>query len=303
MSSHYSVHTIDLEFLGNSNNTSAYLVESNDGVILVETGPHSTFPTLKRKIEEIGFKVEDIKHVLLTHIHLDHAGAAWCFADLGATIYLHPKGYNHMHDPTRLLASAKMIYKEMMDQLWGTLNPIAAEQLVQIEHNQELSINGLDIKALHTPGHAKHHIAWRINDVIFVGDVAGVCINNGPIVPPCPPPDINVEDWNNSIVILSEEKDVLGYYLTHFGYIEDVEAHLVQLKNAIDQYASFIEPHAISGKTMKEILPDFRNFVNTYLTDNGLDAADAMAYEAANPPDMSATGLLRYWTKKIEASS
>ena len=296
----YTVHTVDLKFLGHDNGIAAFIVETSAGIILVETGPHSTFPVLKEAIKEIGYRVEDIKHVLLTHIHLDHAGAAWCFAELGATVYLHPKGYRHMHQPERLLASAKMIYKENMDRLWGTLKPIPAEQLVIVENNETLDLLGLNIKALHTPGHAKHHIAWKVNDVIFAGDVAGVIINQGPVIPPCPPPDINIEDWNQSITALRAEKDVLGYYLTHFGYITDTEVHLQKLEKSLKHYSEFMEPHAQAGKTVEEVLPAFRNFVHNYLIENGLNEDDAKAYEAANPSDMSATGLLRYWHKRFD---
>jgi len=295
----YTVHTIDLNFLGHDNGIAAFLVETEDGILLVETGPHSTFPILKQAIEDAGHAVEDIKHVLLTHIHLDHGGAAWCFAELGATIYLHPKGYHHMHQPERLLASAKMIYKENMDRLWGTLKPIPAEQLVIVEDEENINFLGLNIKVLHTPGHAKHHIAWRINDVIFTGDVAGVSINHGPVIPPCPPPDINIEDWNQSIAKLRAEKDVLGYYLTHFGYITDTESHLRKLEKSLKHYAGFMEPHAKAGKSVADVLPEFQAFVKAYLIDNGLEESDANAYEAANPSDMSATGLLRYWNKKL----
>ncbi|MFT6807324.1 MAG: glyoxylase-like metal-dependent hydrolase (beta-lactamase superfamily II) [Saprospiraceae bacterium] len=294
----YTVHTIDLNFLGHENGIAAFLVETSEGTMLVETGPHSTFPVLKSAIEAAGHAIEDIKHVLLTHIHLDHGGAAWCFAELGATVYLHPKGYRHMHQPERLLASAKMIYKENMDRLWGTLKPIPAEQLVVVEDQETLNLLGLNIKALHTPGHAKHHIAWRINDVIFTGDVAGVSINQGPVIPPCPPPDINIEDWNLSIATLRAEKDILGYYLTHFGYITDTEAHLQKLEKSLKHYSEFMKPYAEAQKTVEEVLPEFQEFVRSYLLENGLNESDTDAYQAANPADMSATGLLRYWHKK-----
>lgn len=299
----YSVHTIDLEFLGYSSGIAAFVVETSQGVLLVETGPHSTYPVLKRGIEEAGFQIDDISHVLLTHIHLDHAGAAWCLAELGATIYLHPMGYRHMHQPERLLASAKMIYQDQMDRLWGTLQPISAHQLVQVEHNARLDLLGLNITALHTPGHAKHHIAWHINDVIFTGDVAGVCINDGPVIPPCPPPDIDIEAWMSSIQLLRSRDEVLGYYLTHFGFVEDIHEHLRQLEKSINAYAQFIKPYAEANKTTQEVVPDFQHFVKDYLIAHGLKEADAAAYEAANPSYMSVAGLLRYWDLKSQSSS
>ena len=112
------IHVIDLKFKGEDNGIASFLVETALGPVLIETGPHSTLDTLESGIKKLGYQLTDVKHVLITHIHLDHAGAAWCFAEHGSTIYLHPRGYRHMHDPTRLLASAKMIYKDEMESLW-----------------------------------------------------------------------------------------------------------------------------------------------------------------------------------------
>ena len=292
------IHTIDLGFLGKKSGIAAFLVELEQGPILVETGPHSTLPRLEKGINDAGFQLDDIKHVLITHIHLDHAGAAWCFAEKGATIYLHPKGYRHMHDPGKLLASAKMIYKEKMDMLWGSLKPINESQLIIVEHLESVNIGSSTFIAHHTPGHAQHHIAWQMDDVVFTGDVAGVSINNGPVIPPCPPPDINRELWLSSIDHLLTLTDVKQYYLTHFGLIENIEKHMAKLRSAIEAYTDFMKPFAEADKSPAETLPEFRTFVKSYLMDNGLNQKDADAYEAANPLDMSAAGLLRYWKKK-----
>jgi len=267
------IHVIDLEFQGHKNGIAAFLIESSDGPILVETGPHSSLKTLEQAVNKLDYKLSDIKHVFITHIHLDHAGAAWCFADLGAKVYLHPVGYKHMHDPSRLLASAKMIYKDNMDRLWGTLKPISQDLLITVDHLSSVEVGGLRFVAHHTPGHAKHHIAWQVDDVIFTGDVAGVSINDGPVIPPCPPPDIDREAWMTSIDHLLSVDDITTYYLTHFGKVTNVGC-------------------------ADEVLPEFRIFVQQYLISEGLSQDDAAAYEAANPSDMSATGLMRYWAKR-----
>ena len=300
MDARYTVHTIDLDFLGQKNGIASFLVETPDGPILVESGPHSTLPTLLKGIETLGYKKEDIQHVFLTHIHLDHAGAAWCFAEYGAQIYLHPLGYRHMNTPEKLLASAKMIYKEAMDMLWGTLQPIPAGQLTTADHGQSISIGNTIFTAWHTPGHAKHHIAWQLADNLFTGDVGGVSINHGPVIPPCPPPDINIEDWEKSIQLIEELSGINQFYLTHFGKISDTTDHLKKLRVAIRDYSQFLLPFHKKGLTVQDALPDFREFVQAYLTDHGMAPSDAMAYEAANPSDMSVTGLMRYWDKKSE---
>ena len=297
----HTIHTIDLKFLGHANGICAYLVETSIGPILIETGPHSTLETLEAGIREIGYAKEDIQHVFITHIHLDHAGAAWCFAEHGAKVYLHPFGYRHMHDPSKLLASAKMIYQDKMDFLWGTLKPIPADQLIEVGHGDQVKIDDFVVSAWHTPGHAKHHIAWLIGKDLFTGDVGGVCINDGPVIPPCPPPDINFEDWESSIEVIEELEDVEAFYLTHFGKVTDIDRHLELLREGLKAYSSFAQPYPDQGMSAADMLPEFRDFVSEYLTGHGMAPSDSMAYEGANPSDMSAAGLLRYWKKKSQS--
>lgn len=295
-----TIHTIDLHFQGQANSIAAFLVESEHGYILVETGPHSTFDHLCQQLWFLGADPADIEHVLVTHIHLDHAGAAWAFAEMGARVYLHPLGYRHMHDPSKLLASAKMIYKDMMDQLWGTLKPISEENLQIVEDGESIRIDDLEFTAHHTPGHAKHHIAWQLDDAVFTGDVAGIRIHGGPIIPPCPPPDIHIEDWNNSITKLLKLSGVKTYYLTHFGPAGKVQDHMTKLRQALRTYSDFVYPYYKSGTSVDELAPDFAEFATNYLVSNGMKADDAKQYELANPSYMSVAGLLRYWKKREE---
>ena len=296
----FDVHTIDLNFLGQKHGIAAFLVETSEGPILVETGPHSTLPILQAALQSYGYALEDITKVFLTHIHLDHAGAAWCFADTGATIYVHPKGYKHLHDPKRLLSSAQRIYGEMMDTLWGTLRPIPSDQLVATNHLESISLGDQYMISHHTPGHAIHHISWQLGSVLFTGDVAGVCIDGGPVIPPCPPPDIHREDWLSSIDLIASLSEVNTYFLTHFGQVSASSDHLDRLKNSLESYMSFVKPHAYAGRSAEEILPAFTTFVKEHLIDQGLDPATAQAYEAANPSSMSIYGLMRYWQKRID---
>ncbi|MGI9545489.1 MAG: MBL fold metallo-hydrolase, partial [Cyclobacteriaceae bacterium] len=125
-------HIIDLHFLGYPKVIAAFLVETEDGPVLIETGPYSTYPTLEKGVNRIGYSIKDIKHVLLTHIHLDHAGAAWKLAENGANIYVHPVGMAHLAYPSKLMDSAKRIYKEDMDRLWGDMQAIPQSQLHEV---------------------------------------------------------------------------------------------------------------------------------------------------------------------------
>ncbi len=289
---------MDLHFKGKKNGIASFLVETGEGPVLVETGPHSTYTRLSKEILRLGYSAEAVKHVFLTHIHLDHAGAAWCFAEHGAQIYVHPLGYKHLHDPSRLLASAIRIYGDEMDRLWGTLKPIASNLLSQVGHKETLHIGNTAFKAWHTPGHAKHHIAWQVDDALFTGDVAGVSIHNGPVIPPCPPPDIDIELWKKSLALIANLKNVNTYYLTHFGPVTNLNTHRRNLESALDTYASFIYPYYKSGKTYDDIVPQFGKFVQEFLVEGGMHPQDAASYEAANPSNMSVSGLLRYWSLK-----
>lgn len=293
------VKIIDLEFLGHKKTIASFLIKTDDGPILIETGPHSTLPILKKGIEEAGFAFEDVKHVFLSHIHLDHAGCAWAFAEHGAKIYLHPFGQKHMANPEKLLASAKRIYQDQMDRLWGTLKPIPKEQLITVEDNEVVKIGKTRLRALFTPGHAVHHIAWQMGKHLFAGDVAGVRIDTGIVVPPCPPPDINIEDWNASIRrILNKRFDSL--YLTHFGKIDNVKEHLKELRGRLTNWANWIKPYYDNGTDQKEVLPDFQDYVKMQLEAGGADEVLLARYEGANPSWMSVAGLYRYWRKKNE---
>lgn len=296
------IHVLDLQFLGKELAIFSFLIESSEGPILVETGPHSSHESLVHQINKCGYAKEEVKHVFITHIHLDHAGGAWCFSEHGAKIYLHPFGYKHMHDPSKLLASAKMIYKEMMDTLWGTLKPIPAELLQVVGDSEEIKVGQHTFKAIHSPGHAKHHIAWQLGKNLFTGDVAGVRIKKGAIVPPCPPPDINIEDWIHSIDKILAIAEIETYYLTHGADITDCKDHMHRLKEILHLYAEFIKPYYDKKSSTEEIMEPFQKFVTANLIEQGMTQETAAAYEAANPAYMSVAGLLRYWKKKEEAT-
>jgi len=296
------IHTLDLKFLREKNTIASYLIETEKGPVLIETGPHSTYPQLKSEIQKAGFEPEDIKHVFLTHIHLDHAGAAWVFAEHGANIYVHPKGARHLASPEKLMSSAKRIYLDKMDMLWGQMNPIPENQVIPVEDNIELTFGSTTIKGWYTPGHAVHHIAWQMGEKLFAGDVAGCRINKGIVVPPCPPPDINIEDWESSIQLI-RKMNIKEIYLTHYGKIEDIDAHLSELEKRLRGWANWMKPHFDKGTSPQEITPLFTAFAAQELRDFGIDEEGVRQYEAANPSWMSVAGLLRYWKKKTQTES
>ena len=291
------MHTLDLHFQDYEHAIASFLIETEEGPVLIESGPYSTFERLAKSLASHGYQTSDVKHVLLSHIHFDHAGAAWAFAKEGATIYLHPFGHNHMHDPSKLVASATMIYGDQMDTLWGKMEGIPKENLKVMDHEEVLSIGGQTFQALHTPGHAKHHIAWQWNDTIFTGDVAGVKIEGGPVVPPCPPPDINIEDWLQSIdLILS--KNPKNLILTHFGAEENPATHMQELKEILNDWAQWMKAKWEAGMSNEDITPQFMAYTSNQLKSRGVSEMGINQYEAANPSWMSVAGLVRYWKKK-----
>ncbi|MCO5234108.1 MAG: MBL fold metallo-hydrolase [Chitinophagales bacterium] len=299
MDANNGIYILDLNFLNEPFAIASFLIESEDGLILIESGPESTFSHLQQAIEYQGFDWRDVKHVLLTHIHFDHAGAAWKFALNGAKIYVHPIGLPHLNQPERLWNSAKMIYKENMDTLWGRMEAIEAEYLIPADDGDVIKIGGLEFKVLYTPGHAVHHNAYELNGAVFTGDVAGVKINNGPVVPPCPPPDIHIEGWKKSIQKIRDVQPRL-LYLTHFGIIDEPDKHFDELEKILDDWASWIKPFFDAGISAEEILPQFIAYSQSQLLDGGVSKKDLQHYEYANPSFMSVYGLLRYWKLKTE---
>jgi glyoxylase-like metal-dependent hydrolase (beta-lactamase superfamily II) len=294
------IHTLDLGFLNLENAIAVFVVEGPQGLALIEAGPASTLPHLETALGQNGWQMADFQHVFLSHIHFDHAGAAWAFAEKGARIYVHPKGLPHLAAPEKLYNSARQIYGDQMDVLWGEMRPISEHLLTAPEHGSVTDACGLHFTAWYTPGHAVHHIAWEVADgderVLFTGDVAGVKIGSGPVMPPCPPPDIHVEDWQASIRLM-RELPVETMYLTHFGKITDKQNHLSQLEERLLSWAEWMRPYAEKSEDPSSLVPDFQAFVQKQLLNAGVAEADLNRYEAANPAFMSVAGLMRYWKK------
>jgi glyoxylase-like metal-dependent hydrolase (beta-lactamase superfamily II) len=295
------IHILDLNFLGNAQTIAAFLIVNGEDIALIETGPYSTYGNLRTEIERVGVKIEDIKHVFLSHIHFDHAGAAWAFAQKGAKIYVHPFGAKHLANPGKLYESARQIYREQMDILWGEMQDIPQEQIQEAMHEQVFAIGSLSLKAWHTPGHAVHHIAWQYGDSIFTGDVAGVHIGQGPVIAPLPPPDIDLEEWQKSINLL-RQINPRRFYLTHFGEVSQITKHLEKLEYNIYSQANMIKDMWLAGKSIEEMIKPFEDFCIEELKKEGVMASDIAKYQGANPAFMSVAGLVRYWKKKLASN-
>lgn len=292
-----TVHTLDLHFLEEESSIASFLIETTEGLVLIESGPETTFHVLTDEIKKLGFDWKEIKHLLLTHIHFDHAGAAWKFAQNGTKVHVHPFGLPHLQNPEKLWNSAAMIYGDDMNRLWGKMESIDSELLIPADEGDVITVGDAVFHVHYTPGHAVHHNAYQFNKIIFTGDVAGVKIGEGPVVPPCPPPDINIGLWKDSILKLKQlNPDYL--YLTHFGKIENPQEHLNELEIILDDWANWMKPHFDANRNPDEITPEFMEYTKTQLLQAGVSEADIQKYEYANPSWMSVTGLLRYWKLK-----
>ncbi len=280
----------------------AFLVRTSAGPVLVETGPESLWDHLEAAVHAEGFALEDIRHVLVTHIHLDHAGAAWRLARHGARIHVHPAGAPHLQDPTKLLKSATRIYGDAMDRLWGRLEPIPADRLVPVADGETVRIGEAAFQALHTPGHAVHHITWRLDDGLFTGDVGGIRIGSGPAIPPFPPPDIDLAAWLLSIGRMREARP-RTVFPTHFGIKRDGAAHLDSLEENLHRIAGWVRDRATPGASEEALVPPFQAFMHDLLAGHGLTEAEIQDYEIADPAFMSVHGLVRYWRKQKPGAS
>ncbi len=293
------INILDIHFLGETHVIANYLIESNDGLILIETGPETAFNHLKKAIREAGFNWKDVKHVLLTHIHFDHAGAAWKFAKNGAQIYVHPIGLPHLNAPEKLWNSAKRIYKDDMERLWGEMKPIDESLLIPVDDGAVLHLGNVEFKVHYTPGHAIHHNTYQLGEILFTGDVAGVKINNGPVVPPCPPPDIHIENWKRSIQKL-RALNPTRLYLAHYGAVDHPKTHLTNLVSILDDWKNWIKPYYDKSIPHEDIVPKFVEYTQNQLKNKNVSEENIERYEKGNPSYMSVTGLLRYWKLKEE---
>lgn len=294
------IHVLDLNFQGLKEITAVYLIVGPEGPILIETGPGSTLNTLLRQIRQRGFEPEQIKHVLVTHIHLDHAGAAGWWAQQGAQIYVHSFGARHLIAPEKLLASAQRIYGDKMDTLWGEMLPAPAEKVTEVFDNDILEVAGLRIQALETPGHARHHHVFVLGDVAFTGDAAAARLPgwNFPDVP-APPPEFDLEVWETTLDRLLAQ-NFRQIYPTHFGLVDDVTNHLQMVKRLVRETAVFIHTQMQAGLSRDEIVTVYKNWFADRARQAGLGEEAIAHYAAANPLYMSVDGVMRYWQKQAQ---
>jgi glyoxylase-like metal-dependent hydrolase (beta-lactamase superfamily II) len=292
------IHVLDTQHLGRRGIIASTLLESDEGPVLFDTGPESTFKNLENELHNFGFVPGDVRHVFLSHIHFDHAGAAWRFAELGATIYVHPRGAPHLIDPAKLVASATRLYGDEMERLWGTIAAIAPERVRVLENNDVVQVESFDIRAIATPGHASHHHIYHWDDIVFGGDVAGVRLGGGPPAPPFVPPELDIEAWRESIAKIRALNSA-KLYLPHFGLVTgDIPAHLDALAERVIRWSIWFRDRIRAGDDEQKMTPAFADHVATELRTLGVTETAVADYEHADPSFMAVSAALRYWRKR-----
>lgn len=289
--------TIDLNFQNKTQAIASYLIRHDDGAILVESGPASTLPALEAALAKEGLSPRHITHVLLTHIHLDHAGAAGWLSRQGAEIYVHPNGAPHLLNPEKLIASAARIYGDRMDTLWGEVLPVVQSQLKIPNDAEEIVIGRLRFLPVNTPGHAEHHFVYLFEDVCFSGDVGGVRIPGYAYLrAPMPPPELHFGRWRESLARLRSLK-FARIAPTHFGVFDDPAWQIDELDKTLAATEKWLEGVMASGPSIEELRGHFTDWMNNEAKEKGLSEDVLRAYSLSNPVGMSADGLMRYWKK------
>ena len=300
------VQTLDLNFRGLTEAIAAYLIPHPGGAILIESGPGSTISALQSGLKKNGFNASDVTDVLLTHIHLDHAGASGWLAQQGARIHVHPAGASHLLNPEKLVNSATRIYGDWMQILWGDFLPLPEDRLSVVQDGDQIDIDGLHFTAIDTPGHANHHLAYIFVGICFSGDIGGVRMRGAKQIRlPMPPPDLNLETWFLSINKLkSAHDDGLFQYIapTHFGIFDNVGWHLETLLNTLQEINGFIWQVMPTNPTVEELNNQFITWTQERTNAAGIEAQTQDRMEVANPSWMTAQGIYRYWHKVINPS-
>ncbi|MGE0703905.1 MAG: MBL fold metallo-hydrolase [Vicinamibacterales bacterium] len=293
---------VDLDFLERQRVIATAVLHGRDGVALVDPGPTSTLPTLRRKLHDAGIELAEVSSILLTHIHLDHAGVC---GDLvselpGVRVFVHERGAPHMVDPSKLIASASRLYGDAnMERLWGSIRPVPEQALVVLRGGEAIEAGGQHLDVEYTPGHASHHVSYfnRSTAVAFVGDTAGVRLADaGQVLPPTPPPDIDLDAWTSSLDLI-EHREPGTLFLTHFGPYSAPAGHIAELRQRLRQVADMAKASLEREGTDDERERWFTGEVRKEMLQHTGGIAPE-SYEAAARLDLNWRGLARYWRKR-----
>jgi len=292
---------LDVNFCGVPGVIASAVLHGPGGVAIVDPGPSSTLPALRAGLERAGIAIADVRSLLLTHIHLDHAGATGTLVreNPALRVYVHEKGAPHMVDPAKLIASASRLWGDAMDRLWGEMRPVPAGCLTILRGGERIAAAGRDLYVAYTPGHASHHVSFFSGDtgIAFVGDTAGVRLQAGRfILPPTPPPEIDLEAWRDGFARINAwHPETL--FLTHFGPFAPVGPHMTEMMDHLDLTSGLAKASLARPGSDEDREAWFSDEIRRELR-RRMTESEAQAYEIAGRFDLNWRGLARYWRKR-----
>ena len=296
---------LDDNWMGQKRSIATALLESDGHRALVDPGPGSTLGTLREQLRSLGLSVGDVDALLLTHIHLDHAGASGALVreNPRLAVYVHRVGAPHMADPSKLVASARRLWPDDLERLFGEPLPVPVENLHILEGGETLAVGGRRIEVVYTPGHASHHVSYfeNLEGVAFVGDTAGVRIaGHSYVMPATPPPDIDLEIWDRSFEAVLERKPT-RLFLTHFGYSDEPREHLALFRERLRGWAAatdkILRGAESEAAAMDGFIATMRKEIAQYLP-----AEEVEHYVFSAGLNLSFLGLARYLRKRAQAA-
>ncbi|MGE0862495.1 MAG: MBL fold metallo-hydrolase [Vicinamibacterales bacterium] len=291
---------IDLQFRGSDRVIATAVLTGPDGVTLVDPGPSSCLPALEDGLRQRGLSLRDVRTLLLTHIHLDHAGAAGTIVERvpAIQVHVHERGAPHMIDPERLLASATRLYGDQMDSLWGAFLPVPAANVHALTGGERIAAAGTSLRVAYTPGHAKHHVSYldETTGMAYVGDTGGIRVSGDYLIAPTPPPDIDLAAWQGSLDLIAAWQPV-ALFLTHFGAVTGARAHLMRFRETLIQQAEAVRQSLTAGDTDEQRTQAFVEQMRRDVR-KAMPEHEARATELAAPFDQLWQGLARYWSKQ-----
>ena len=298
------VSVIDLQFLGRARAIATGVIDTPSGVLLVDPGPTTCLTALEKALAENGIRPADLHGLLLTHIHLDHAGATGTIVRRypHLTVYVHERGAPHLIDPGKLLASARRLYGADMDRLWGEFALVPADRVRVLVDGETLPFGGAGIAVAYTRGHASHHACFfdARTGTAYVGDTGGIRV--GPsvyVLPPTPPPDIDIPRWMTSLDRIAAWQPS-SVFVTHFGWHGDAVAHLAALRGELERWDAMTADLMATEPDADRRKAHFIERVRAGIAAR-VSGQEADAYRHVMSLDDCWAGLARYWDKKTDA--
>jgi glyoxylase-like metal-dependent hydrolase (beta-lactamase superfamily II) len=301
-----SITALDDLWMGRPRSIATALLESGSHCAVVDPGPGSTLGTLHQRLQARGLSVGDLDAILLTHIHLDHAGATGALVreNPRLAVYVHKNGAPHVIDPSKLLASAQRLWPNELQLLFGDALPVPADNLRILEGGEALTLGSRQVEVVYTPGHASHHVSYldKTEGVAFVGDTAGVRIEgNSFVMPATPPPDIDLGIWDTSFTAILERQPA-RLFLTHFGYSDNPSEHILLFRERLHRWAALTAEILRTAASDSAAMDSFMSATYAEISQH-LPAGEADHYAFSAGLNLSFLGLARYLRKRATAAS